>query len=64
MHCIEAQNKVASRMKLKMHSKTSPNSCRRGGVRKRKEERANRGEEKSALVFKRIMPQSVTMTLT
>ena len=56
------QNREAGRMKLKMHSKTSPNS-RWKGAEEKKEESANKGEEESALVFKTMILQSVTTTL-
>ena len=49
-------NREAGRMKLKMHSKTSPNSCSRGRAEEKNEEIANGEEEDSALVFKTIMP--------
>ena len=43
-------------MKLKMHSKISPNSRRRrGGAREKKGERANEGEEERAWDFKMSM---------
>ena len=63
MQYTEAQKREAGKMNLKIHSKTNPNSRQRG-VKGRKEERANGGEEKSALVFKTISVQSVTMTFT
>ena len=56
-------------MKLKMHSKISPNSQspemrkRRGGAKRNKGEIANGGEEERALGFKTIMLQLVTMAL-
>ena len=43
-------------MKLKMHSKSSPNSRRRGrGAGEKKGERANEGEEERAWDFKMTM---------
>ena len=46
------QNRVVGQMKLKMHSKISPNSRRRGGgAGEKKGERANEGEEERAWDF-------------
>ena len=57
MQYIEAQNRVAGKMKLKIHNKTSPKSRWREGReeqrRRKKEERENVGEEENALVLKR-----------
>ena len=60
--CSE-ENKVAGRMKLKMHNKIIPNSCQRGGAKEKKEERANGGKEDHALDFKMLMQQSLTVAL-
>ena len=52
MWCAETQNTVTGRMNIKMNSKTSLNSHRKGGAKEKNKEIANRREEESAWFLK------------